>query len=121
MGDKKKLLIVDDDASFAKNVKSFFTMKGYDVFIAHNGKEGLDMCEKITPDIVLLDVIMPEIDGYTMLKNLREAQISVPVVMITGKANLQALFEVEDVAAFFTKGCDLETIGYKVDDLLRDT
>lgn|SRR3989338_6640994 len=67
----KKILIVEDDASLRNVLRDQFILEGMVVFQAKNGEEGLDLALREHPDMILLDVVMPKMDGITMLKNLR--------------------------------------------------
>ncbi|MFA5831417.1 MAG: response regulator [Candidatus Paceibacterota bacterium] len=83
---KKNILIVEDEPSARKAMSEKFVREGFDVILAANGEEGLAMAAKSHPDLILLDVIMPKMDGITMLQKLRaesEWGASVPVVILT--------------------------------------
>lgn len=69
---KKKLLIVEDEPSARKAMSEKFLREGFDVTLAFNGEEGLEHAKKEHPDLILLDIIMPRMDGITMLQKLRE-------------------------------------------------
>ena len=70
----KKVLIVEDEAPLRNAVSDILSFEGFDVFQAKNGQEGLDTAIKERPDIILLDLMMPIMDGLTMLEKLREDQ-----------------------------------------------
>lgn len=79
----KKVLVIDDDQELCEMLFSFLVPHNYKVFLAFNGQMGLEYFEEIKPDIVLLDLKMPDIDGMEVLKILRKVS-NVPVVIITG-------------------------------------
>ncbi|ADZ91765.1 response regulator transcription factor [Marinomonas mediterranea] len=81
-----KLLLADDDARLSELVKEYFDGEGYEVTHAWNGREALDCMAMEMPDIVILDVMMPELDGFDTLKHIR-AKSSVPVIMLTAKGD----------------------------------
>ena len=84
MPDTKKVLIIEDDNMISSMYRTKLEQDGYNVVIANNGAEGLDKVREAIPDIILLDVIMPQLDGFTVLKELRESMnITVPIVMLT--------------------------------------
>lgn len=86
MADKKqKVLLVEDDKMIIDMYTLKFTQEGYDVMQAENGKDGLDMAKKTNPDIVLLDIILPQMDGFTVLKALKADGNTkeIPVVLLT--------------------------------------
>jgi len=68
----KKILIVEDEAPLRNAVTDILTFEGFDVFQAKNGQEGLDIALKEKPDLILLDLMMPIMDGLTMLEKLRQ-------------------------------------------------
>ena len=70
----KKILIVEDELSYVKLLKDQLSSKNYEVFIASNGKEGLALAKKHNPDLILLDIKMPIMDGMTMLDILRRTE-----------------------------------------------
>jgi len=79
----KKILIIDDEQEICEMLYSFLVPHNYKVFLAFNGQMGLEYFEEIKPDIVLLDLKLPDIDGVEVLKILRKVS-RVPVVVITG-------------------------------------
>jgi CheY-like chemotaxis protein/DNA-binding XRE family transcriptional regulator len=79
----KKVLIIDDEQEVCEMLYSFLVPHNYKVFLAFNGQMGLEYFEEIKPDIVLLDLKMPDIDGVEVLKIIRKVS-EVPVVIITG-------------------------------------
>jgi DNA-binding response OmpR family regulator len=78
-----KLLIVDDDVNVQRLYKESLEEDGYEVIIATSGKSGLEKFEKEKPDLVTLDILMPDIDGITLLKKMKEQRPDVPIVMST--------------------------------------
>ena len=81
----KKILIVEDEISYIKLLKDQLSSKGYRVFVATNGKEGLTLAKKHSPDLILLDIKMPIMDGMTMLDLLRRTESGnvTKVIMLT--------------------------------------
>ncbi|MEM9539388.1 MAG: response regulator transcription factor [Cyanobacteria bacterium P01_E01_bin.42] len=70
--ENKKLLLVDDDPNLILLVKDYLEWKGYEVIAAENGREALDILETQTPDMIVCDVMMPEMDGYTFVEKVKE-------------------------------------------------
>ncbi|MDP4176769.1 MAG: response regulator transcription factor [Bacillota bacterium] len=93
------ILIIDDDTDIREMLENYFSREGYSTFSACNGEEGLILAKSADPSVVLLDVMMPKMDGYTMLSKLREFS-NVPVILLTAKG------EQLDKIKGFTKGCD---------------
>lgn len=81
----KKILIAEDEESIIKVLATKFTHEGFKVFEARDGEEGLEMALKEKPDLILLDIVMPRMDGLTMLKKLREDPWGkkVPIIILT--------------------------------------
>jgi len=79
-----KILVVDDEERSLRLVEAMLAPEGYDVVLAHSGQEGLEMIRDTSPDIVLLDIMMPGMNGYEVLSILRQ-QSNIPVIMLTAK------------------------------------
>ena len=69
---KKKILIIEDQAPMRRNIALMLQMEGYQVSTAENGRAGLEVARRERPDLVLSDVMMPELDGYGVVQALRE-------------------------------------------------
>lgn len=85
MSEKNKILLVEDDPMVVKMYNRKLTMEGFDVFLAFNGEEGLVALSKNCPDIILLDVMMPKMNGFEMLKKIKNDKLwkDIPVVILT--------------------------------------
>jgi DNA-binding response OmpR family regulator len=86
MGKKPKILIIDDEKDFCHFLKfNLETARGYSVFTATNGKSGIKTAIRKNPDLILLDIMMPRISGFDVLKALKKntRTISIPVAMLT--------------------------------------
>lgn len=85
----KKILIIEDELAYLKLLHEQLSLKGYQVIEAHDGLDGLEMIKKEKPDLVLLDIRMPKMDGMTMLNRLRKVENGqkVNVIILT---NLEA-------------------------------
>ncbi len=79
----KKILVVDDEPEVRQLMEHFLTDKGFNVRVAENGRQGLAALESFTPDLVLLDMHMPELDGIETLKQLARRSPAPPVIMVT--------------------------------------
>ena len=89
MSEKKRILVVDDEPDFCSIVQGQLEKEGYAVELAYNGVEGLEKIRSNPPDAVVLDVMMPEKDGYEVCKELKadEATAGIPVVLLTAVAS----------------------------------
>jgi len=86
IGTKKTILIVDDDKSLVKSVKYHLEHKGYSTYVAYDGKQALEMVASHHPDLIILDIIMPNMDGYEVIKALKSnpETANISIVMVTG-------------------------------------
>lgn len=100
----KRILVIDDEAPIREVVAaSLQKLGGWEVVLAASGREALQQIDITPPDAIVLDVIMPEMDGLTFLKYLRADPVaqSIPVVLLTANSYLF------DAHLFFTNGCSL--------------
>jgi len=83
---QKTILVVDDDKSLVKSLKYRLEKRGFFIYAAHDGKEALEMVKGHLPDLVLLDIVMPEMDGYEVMKALKRKPdtAQIPIVVMTG-------------------------------------
>lgn len=79
----KKVLIVEDDKSFLWILRQSFNGEGFSVVFAQDGEEGLKMAEEEKPDLILLDIMMPKMDGITMAKKLKEKGVNSHIIFLT--------------------------------------
>jgi len=84
-----KILVVEDDSAILANLSRFLRLEGFDVLTARNGAEGLRAVSEHRPDLVLSDLLMPEMDGETLLASMRADTITahVPVIFLTASAD----------------------------------
>lgn len=113
---KKKILFVDDEKSLCEFVELILKKESYEVGIAYNGVEGLEKVRAWKPDIIILDILMPEMDGYNMLKELRriEEAKNIPVIIVTAKEKMEDLFKVEGIVDYIVKPFDKEALLAKI-------
>lgn len=83
-----KVLIVEDESQVARLIELELSYEGYQVEIARNGKEALDKVEEFKPDLIVLDWVLPEIDGLEVTRRIRSDGNDVPVIVLTGKGAL---------------------------------
>lgn len=89
--DTKKLLLIDDDPNLILLVQDYLEFRGYEVLTAENGREALETLEHQQPDLIICDVMMPEMDGYTFVKHVRENPETnwIPVLFLSAKGQSQ--------------------------------
>lgn len=101
-----RILIVDDDESILRLYKEELEDEGYEVFSATSGKEAIETFEKVTPDIVTLDILMPDMDGIAVLREIKYRRPDVPVIMSTAY-DYRDDFGVWAAEAYVVKSSDL--------------
>jgi len=89
---KKKILIVDDEKQIARMLKIRMESMGYEADVAHDGVEGLEKAQQYKPDLIILDVMMPKMDGFEVCRKLKEDPVfkSTPIIMLSVKAEEKA-------------------------------
>ncbi len=116
-----RILIVEDEKSLADIIKKGLEEEGYAVDVAYNGEEGLFMAENEPSDLIILDIMLPVIDGMTILKKIRRAGIKIPVVMLTAKDTIMDKVSGLDSGAddYLTKPFSFEELLARMRALLR--
>jgi two-component system alkaline phosphatase synthesis response regulator PhoP len=89
MSEKKRILLVDDEPDFSMIVQAYLEKEGFDTELAYNGLEGYEKIRANPPDAVVLDVMMPEMDGYELCAKLKKdsALANIPVILLTAVAD----------------------------------
>lgn len=95
-----KVLIVEDEKLLADSIRSLLTKKGFEVDVAYDGESGLEYAELGIYDLVILDIMMPEMNGYEVSKRIRAKRLGTPILMLTAKS------EVEDRITGLNAGAD---------------
>ncbi len=120
---KDRILVVDDDPDILQFVEMNLDMEGFDTQTAESGRVALEVARERPPDLILLDVMMPELDGLTVLRRLRSspATASIPVVLLTAKALAEDRVRGLDLGAddYITKPFDIEELLARVKAVLR--
>ena len=84
MGEKKKILVIDDDPDITDSIKAILTANGFEAFSASDGKEGLEAVEAVRPDLVLCDMMMEQIDaGSKVAQEIRKNDTVIPVYLLS--------------------------------------
>ena len=100
--DKKKILVVDDDPDFLEVIKLRLEHAGYEVHVASNGEEGVEKFSQVKPDLIILDILMPRIDGFEMLyilKNNYPHTEHLPIIMVTARKEIEFNFKAKGFGA----------------------
>lgn len=113
----KPILVVEDDEGLLETLRELLNMEGYDVALAHNGLEALEILKKVAPAVVVLDMRMPLMDGETFAREVhrREGLRSLYIIVLT--ANLYARKTAEEIGAndFLAKPFDIDELLEKIE------
>ena len=121
MLEKKRILIVDDDAEIRDLLEFDISSSGYFVDTASDGMEGLNKALNNKYDLILLDVMMPKMNGFDVCKNIRQAKINVPILMLTAKGTISDKTSGFDSGAddYLVKPFDIQEVLLRIRVLLR--
>ena len=120
---KQTILIVEDDLDVADMLNAYFRVQGYEVLAANWGEEAVKLCQKKFPDLVILDIRLPDIDGYEVARRLRNDRHSreIPIIFLTDKRNRQDRLQGLELGAddYVTKPFDIQELRLRVRNALR--
>ena len=95
----KKILIIEDEEALASVISSKFKLEGFEVAVENNGQDGLNKIEAWRPDLILLDIIMPKMNGYEVLENLQKKNNEIPIIIISNSGQNVELEKVKKLGA----------------------
>ncbi len=118
---QRRILVVDDEDNLRTMLAAALKFEGYQVVQAANGREGLRSVKEQRPDLIVLDVMMPELDGFGMLKRLRDAGDRTPVIFLTARAESADAVEGLGLGAddYLAKPFSLEELVARVEAVMR--
>ena len=121
MKEKLKILLADDEKELSRAVGTILKYSNYDVDIVHNGKEALDKVNENMYDVIILDIMMPVMDGIQALKEIRKNNIKTPIMLLTAKAQIDDKVEGLDSGAndYLTKPFDKKELLARIRALTR--
>jgi DNA-binding NtrC family response regulator len=116
-----KILVIDDEQGIRNLLDTLLSRKGYEVVLASNGQKGLELCRRERPDVVVLDLNMPEMNGLTVLQQVRQLNPAQPVVILTGAGTAEAAQQVRalGVTEFVEKEFSMHRLGDSLKRLLN--
>ncbi len=119
----KKILVIDDEPDILLVIKVRLSARGYTIFYAANGKEGLEVVKTESPDLIICDVLMPVMDGFAFYKELKKnpATVDIPVLILTARGRMEDSFRVVGVDDFLDKNFEPKELVAKVEQLLTRT
>ena len=117
----EKILLVDDDQDFAQLLEFDLRKKGYQVARAGNGEEGLEKLKTENPALIILDIKMPKMDGYTFVRRLKKEPDSknIPVIVMTSYEPMKDMFQLEGISDYFVKSANMEALLTVVEKYLK--
>ncbi len=119
------VLVVDDEIEIRQLLSTMLTMMGYQSFVAEDGLDALKMIPECQPDILILDVMMPRMDGLTLCRQLRGAQetAELPIIMLSGKAHQEAVQEGLQAGAnrYLVKPTGLDELTRNITEVLGES
>ncbi len=114
MSDTKKILIVDDEQDIVETLKFMLEAQGYECFCAYDGESGLNLAKEIIPDLMILDVMMPKINGYKISRLLKydNKYKDIPIIMVTARSqdDDKAIGKETGVNEYITKPFELDYV-----------
>ncbi|AJW62135.1 Transcriptional regulatory protein YycF [Elizabethkingia miricola] len=119
----KKIIIADDEHKILMSLEYSFKKSGYDVFIARDGTEVLDFFKTMVPDVILLDIMMPNLDGYSTLKIIKEQENlkNTKVIFLSAKNNPKDIVKGLEMGAdaYITKPYSIKKLIQQIEDLFN--
>ena len=116
-----KILIIEDEKLLAESLKTLLELKGFEVEVVYDGADGAEYAETDIYDLLIMDVMMPELDGYQVARRVRAHHISTPILMLTAKSEVQDRIEGLNAGAdyYLTKPFDNQELLACINALLR--
>ena len=121
MDNRKKILIVDDDPGIRNSLSAFLSRSGFEVVTAVDGEQGLERLQNSNPDLIVLDVLMPRLDGRETLRTIRRAGNWIPVILLTqvGEASERAMALEEGADDYINKPFEAQELVARIRAVLR--
>ncbi len=120
---KPKILIIEDDLDVAEMLNAYFRVQGYEVFTVNWGEDGVRSCQTVHPDLVILDIRLPDIDGYEVARRLRgdRRTAEVPIIFLTEKRDRSDRLQGLEIGAddYITKPFDVQELRLRVRNALK--
>jgi CheY-like chemotaxis protein len=117
-----KILVIDDEQGIRHLLDTLLRRKGYDVVLAESGRQGLELFRRERPDVIVLDLKMPEMDGLTVLRQIKNLDPGKPVIILTGAGTAEAERQVRalGVTEYVEKEFSLHLLGDSLKRLLNN-
>lgn len=120
---KIRILFAEDDSNFGNLLKDYLTVKNYETILFINGNQALEAFRKENFDLCLLDIMMPEMDGLTLAREIRAIKPEIPIIFITAKSQQEDILEGFKSGAddYITKPFSMEELLYRIQAILKRT
>ena len=120
---KAKILLAEDDENLGMLLREYLTAKGYDTNLYKDGEQALEGFQSGTFDLCILDVMMPKMDGFTLAKNIRKSNKTIPFLFLTAKSMKEDVLEGFSLGAddYMTKPFSMEELLFRMQAILRRT
>ena len=117
----KRILIIDDEPEIVELIEIRLKSNQFDVATANDGVQGLEKAKDFKPDLIILDVGMPRMDGYTFVQEFRkdDGLKGIPIIVLTAKSHVQGLFKAEGIADCFLKPFDTMLLINRIKEILK--
>jgi len=117
-----KILVIDDEQGIRHLLDTLLRRKGYDVVLAESGRQGLELFRRERPDVIVLDLKMPEMDGLTVLRQIKNLDPGKPVIILTGAGTAEAEKQVRalGVTEYVEKEFSLHLLGDSLKRILNN-
>jgi PleD family two-component response regulator len=120
---KDRILVVEDDVDVSNMLRSYFDSQGYEVLVVARGQDALDTCRRKLPDVIILDIMLPDIDGYEVCRRLRDnlRTSRIPILFLTQRDELSDKVAGLQLGAddYITKPFDIEELKWRVQNALQ--
>jgi CheY-like chemotaxis protein len=116
-------MVIDDEKDVVELIKFLLEKDGHTIFTAHNGREGLEAVNKSHPELILLDVMMPEMDGYSVQTALLQNSDTkdIPIIILTAKGQMKDVFALApNVKAYMEKPFDPKALRAKIQECVKN-
>ena len=118
-----KILVIDDDKGIVEIIRKILVGQDYEVKTAYDGKEGIEKSKSEKPDLIVLDVCMPSMNGYEFIRTLRfelmdSGKPMAPVIVLTAKEEMEEVFKLEGAKGYLVKPVDPVKLIQKIEECL---
>jgi DNA-binding response OmpR family regulator len=117
----ERILIIEDDPASMRGLKDNFGFKGYEVATATDGEQGLEKALSLRPDLIVLDIMLPKVNGYEICRLIREEGLDIPIIMLTAKGHESDIIQGLNMGAddYVTKPFSIQELLARANALLR--